>query len=89
MAIRTEIQAAIELAASRAAEEAVKQLMIALGMDVSSAPAIQEHQQDAAFLRRWRNWFEQKLIWWAVSGLGGLGIAVLSGIIYLIRRGVF
>jgi hypothetical protein len=54
MALTTEAKQAIDLAAGLAAEMAVKKILLSLGVDASTPPGVQEHQQDWAFLRKMR-----------------------------------
>lgn len=89
MPIHTEVRALIEEAAERAADKAVRQLLINIGIDVTTPGAIKEHQQDINFLHLWRMWFEQRLFWWAVSGIGAILLAVLTANFYHIGKDVF
>lgn len=54
MALTSEEKSIISLAAKQAADRAIKQTFLTMGVDISTPDAIKELQQDNAWVRRWR-----------------------------------
>jgi len=87
MALSAEAKAAIELSAGMAAEIAVQKTLLTLGVDASTPAGIQEHQQDMAFIRKWRLTSEKKSLKVTLI-LIAAGLSLLSGATMLILEKV-
>lgn len=71
-----ETKQAVELAARKAAQGAVRQTLLALGIDSSTPLGVQEQQQDMAFLRGFRRAAQGKSAkYWAAIVAFGISIA--------------
>lgn len=77
--LSAETKRAIDAAARRAADSAVKKTLLTLGVDASTGPSIQEVQQDMAFLRRTRVLSTMRSTKIALAGVGA-GMTLLGSI---------
>lgn len=83
-----EMKQAIELAAKRAADNAVKRTLLAIGIDVSTPQGVQEQQQDSAFTRSIRLAAASKSAkYWA--GILALGLSVISAVVTVTIQHLF
>lgn len=82
MALPAEVARAVNAAANRAADKAsrtaVKETLMALGIDVSSPGAVVEFQKDMAHMRRVRTFGEARSTKYGLAAIG-LAFSVAGG----------
>lgn len=79
-------RAEIEIIAEVAAERAVKRTLLAVGIDANDPQSVIDHQEDAHFVRRWRESTEEVKRKGLLT-LVGLFVSGLVGYLWLAFRG--
>lgn len=82
------IESAAEKAAKRATTRAVRDVMLALGIDARTPTAVLEHQSDSAFLRRVRLASESRPAKFGFAIFSAV-LSLIGGLVALILKAAF